>query len=80
MKRKPTANPSSLFLLELIFAILFFSVTSAVCVQVFVKSHTLSTQAHGANRRCEWFAGDDSDGWKYDAAGADGGSGEPQYG
>ncbi len=24
MKRKPTANPSSLFLLELIFAILFF--------------------------------------------------------
>lgn len=26
MKRKPTANPSSLFLLELIFAILFFSV------------------------------------------------------
>ena len=25
-------------------------------------------------------AGDDSDGWKYDAAGADGGSGEPQYG
>lgn len=46
MKRKPTANPSSLFLLELIFAILFFSVASAVCVQVFVKSHTLSTQAH----------------------------------
>ena len=46
MKRKPTANPSSLFLLELIFAILFFSVASAVCVQVFVKSHTLSTEAH----------------------------------
>ena len=46
MKRKPTANPSSLFLLELIFAILFFSVASAVCVQIFVKSNTLSTQAH----------------------------------
>ena len=46
MKRKPTANPSSLFLLELIFTILFFSVASAVCVQIFVKSHTLSTQAH----------------------------------
>lgn len=46
MKRKPTANPSSLFLLELIFAILFFSVANAVCVQIFVKSHTLSTQAH----------------------------------
>ena len=35
---------------------------------------------YGADRRCEWFAGDDSDGWKYDVAGADGGSGEPQYG
>ena len=56
MKRKPTANPSSLFLLELIFAILFFSVASAVCVQVFVKSHTLSTEAHDltqASRRTE---------------------------
>ena len=56
MKRKPTANPSSLFLLELIFAILFFSVTSAVCVQIFVKSHTLSTEAHDltqASRRAE---------------------------
>lgn len=45
MKRKPTANPSSLFLLELIFAILFFSVASAVCVQVFVKSHILNQEA-----------------------------------
>lgn len=45
MKRKPTANPSSLFLLELIFAILFFSITSAVCVQVFVKSHILNQEA-----------------------------------
>lgn len=56
MKQKPTANPSSLFLLELIFAILFFSVASAVCVQVFVKSHTLSTEAHDltqASRRAE---------------------------
>ena len=56
MKRKPTANPSSLFLLELIFAILFFSVASAVCVQVFVKSHTFSTEAHDltqASRRAE---------------------------
>lgn len=45
MKRKPTANPSSLFLLEMIFAILFFSVASAVCVQVFVKSHVLNQEA-----------------------------------
>ncbi len=56
MKRKPTANPSGLFLLELIFAILFFSVASAVCVQIFVKSHTLSTEAHDltqASRKAE---------------------------
>ena len=56
MKRKPTANPSGLFLLELIFAILFFSVASAVCVQVFVKSHTLRTEAHDlmqASRKTE---------------------------
>lgn len=56
MKQKPTANPSSLFLLELIFAIFFFSLASAVCVQVFVKSHTLSTEAHDltqASRKTE---------------------------
>ena len=36
---------SSLFLIELIIAILFFSVGSAVCVQAFVKAHTLTGQA-----------------------------------
>ena len=33
---------SSLFLFELIIAILFFCVCSAVCIRFFVKSHTLS--------------------------------------
>ena len=42
MIRKSRAQSSSLFLMELILAILFFSITSAVCVQFFVKSHLLS--------------------------------------
>ena len=36
---------SSLFLIELIIAILFFSLGSAVCVQAFVKAHTVTAQA-----------------------------------
>ena len=36
---------SSLFLIELIIAILFFSLGSAVCIQAFVKAHTDSTDA-----------------------------------
>lgn len=42
MIRKNRARSSSLFLMELILAILFFSITSAVCIQFFVKSHLLS--------------------------------------
>lgn len=38
-------NRSSLFLIELILAILFFSLASAVCVQVFVKAHFISQSA-----------------------------------
>ncbi len=45
MAYKYTSHKSSLFLLELILAILFFSIASAVCVQLFVKSHLLSRQA-----------------------------------
>ena len=45
MARNDTSHKSSLFLLELIMAILFFSIASAVCVQLFVKSHLLSKQA-----------------------------------
>jgi len=37
-----SSRRSSLFLLELIFAILFFCLAAAVCVQLFVKSYTLS--------------------------------------
>lgn len=42
MTRKSRAKSSSLFLLELILAILIFSIASAVCVQFFVKSHLMS--------------------------------------
>ncbi len=42
MVHRNRARSSSLFLMELILAILFFSVASAVCVQFFVKSHLLS--------------------------------------
>ena len=45
MSHKDNSHSSSLFLLELILAILFFSIASAVCVQLFVKSHLLSRQA-----------------------------------
>lgn len=42
MVYRSRARSSSLFLMELILAILFFSVASAVCVQFFVKSHLMS--------------------------------------
>lgn len=45
MTRKYTSHSSSLFLIELILAIMFFSIASAVCVQLFVKSHSLSKEA-----------------------------------
>lgn len=49
MKHRNRAKSSSLFLLELILAILFFSLASAVCVQFFVKSHILSRDARRLN-------------------------------
>lgn len=49
MARRNRAKSSSLFLLELILAILFFSMASAVCVQFFVKSHLLSRNARELN-------------------------------
>lgn len=49
MDRKNRAKSSSLFLLELILAILFFSIASAVCVQIFVKSHLWNVQAQALN-------------------------------
>ena len=52
MKGTP-AKRSSLFLLELIIAILFFSLTSAVCVQIFVRAHLISRQTQELNMALE---------------------------
>lgn len=49
MKKRNRARSSSLFLLELIIAILFFSIASAVCVQFFVKSHSMSQDSQDLN-------------------------------
>lgn len=49
MKHRSRARSSSLFLMELILAILFFSVASAVCVQIFVTSHMLSNNSRALN-------------------------------
>ena len=40
---------SSLFLMELIIAILFFSLAAAICVRLFVKSHTLEKDSINLN-------------------------------
>ncbi|MFW5677206.1 MAG: hypothetical protein ACOCNL_13240 [Acetivibrio ethanolgignens] len=45
MIRRNRTQSSSLFLMELILAILFFSIASAICVQFFVKSHLLSKES-----------------------------------
>lgn len=49
MKHK-TNTRSSLFLMELIIAILFFSLASAVCLRMFAKSYQLSTDASARNQ------------------------------
>ena len=53
------SSKSSLFLMELIIAILFFSLASAVCIQLFVKSHLLgktTTEANHALLMCQNFS------------------------
>lgn len=49
MTRRNRARASSLFLMELIIAIFFFSAASAVCIQFFVKSHLLSNDSNALN-------------------------------
>jgi len=41
---------SSLFLMEIIIALLFFSIASAACLQLFVQSHLLSQQTMELNK------------------------------
>lgn len=42
-------SKSSLFLMELILALLFFSLASTVCIRLFVKAHTISTDTQDLN-------------------------------
>lgn len=57
MVRKNRPRASSLFLMELILAIFFFSIASAVCVQFFVKSHLLSHDSDALNHAVNECAG-----------------------
>ena len=61
-------SKSSLFLMELIIALLFFSLASTVCIRLFVKAHSLSSQTvdmnHAVNyaqNMAETFIGCDGD-------------------
>lgn len=49
MQSQKHVRSSGIFLIELILAIFFFSLASAVCVQIFVKSHLLSRDAQQLN-------------------------------
>ncbi len=48
MKRKNVSG-SGLFLLEMMLSILFFSISAAVCVQVYAKAHLRSREAKDLN-------------------------------
>lgn len=43
------SSKSELFLIELIVAIVFFAISSAICAQLFVKAHTLSAKSGDLN-------------------------------
>ncbi|MEF9983420.1 MAG: hypothetical protein RR806_00880 [Oscillospiraceae bacterium] len=43
------SSKSTLFLLELVFAIMFFAISSAFCVQIFVKAHFLTAESKNIN-------------------------------
>lgn len=47
--KKENAKRSSLFLVELMVSILFFALASAVCIQIFAKSHTKSIETARLN-------------------------------
>lgn len=48
------SSKSSLFLMELIISILFFSLASAVCIQLFVKAHVLDKHTDEQNHAIVW--------------------------
>lgn len=51
---RSSSSKTGLFLMELILAVLFFSVACAVCVQLFVKSHKISEESDALNHSILW--------------------------
>ena len=49
MKIKAVHSRSGIFLMEIIIAILFFALVSAVCLQIFVKAHGMSSRTAELN-------------------------------
>lgn len=49
-----TSSRTGLFLMELIIAILFFSLAGALCIQMFVKSHMISQSSTRLNHGVLW--------------------------
>ncbi|MBO4901445.1 MAG: hypothetical protein J5518_01440 [Lachnospiraceae bacterium] len=49
MNKNLPKSKTALFLMELIIVILFFSIASAVCMQLFAKSHVISRQTKELN-------------------------------
>lgn len=47
-------SKSSLFLMELIMAVLIFTVAATICIQMFVRSHTLSEESVRLNYAVVW--------------------------
>lgn len=48
------SSKSSLFLLELIIAILFFSISAAACIQLFAKAHAVDVKTGEQNQAIIW--------------------------
>lgn len=46
---KTSTNRSTMFLMEIIIAILFFSLVSAVCLRVFTKTHQMNAETENLN-------------------------------
>ena len=49
LRMNNNARKTGLFLMELIIAILFFSLAAAICIQLFVKSHMISERSIALN-------------------------------
>ncbi len=49
-----SSSKTGLFLMELIIAILFFSLAGAVCIRLFVRSHIISEQSVELNHSVLW--------------------------